>query len=140
MNNKKWIFALASALLATATTACSTSTAPGVKGRWQPVNGFAETAEAIPIAKPDIFYVTPVDATLKGLLERWAKGSKKTLSYQHPNDFTLHVRAAGIRTANLSEALSALSAAYAGYEVSIALEGQAIVVIQRPPSQGEHGP
>ncbi|HJR72147.1 MAG TPA: hypothetical protein VJ806_00745 [Luteimonas sp.] len=140
MNNKKWIFACSLAFLATATAGCSTTAAPGLKGRWQPVNRFAETAEAIPIADPARFYATSADATLKALLERWAKGSKKTLTYQHPNDFTLHAQVAGIRASNLNEALSELSAAYADYEVSIALEGQAIVVRQQSHGHSNHGP
>lgn len=140
MNNKKWIFACSLAFLAAATAGCSTTAAPGLKGRWQPVNRFAETAEAIPIANPTLFYVTSVDATLKTLLERWAKESKKALTYQHPNDFTLHARVAGIRATNLNGALSALSAAYADYEVSITLEGQAIVVRQQSHGQSNHGP
>lgn len=140
MNNKKWIFVFPLAFLVATTIGCSTNAAPGLKGRWQPVNRFAEAAEAIPIAKSNIFYVAPVDATLKTLLERWAKESEKKLSYQHPNDFTLHAQVAGIRTADLSLALVALDTAYAGHEISIAIEGQSIVVRQRLSNQIEHDP
>lgn len=132
MNKKQQAFVSAAAFLITTIVGCSSQSAPGLKGQWKPINRFAETTEAIPIHPQQIFYPTPVDATLKALLERWAKDSSMTLSYRHPNDFTLYGPVADIRTSDLQAALAALNAAYAGQEISIVIEERSIVVEQRP--------
>lgn len=138
MDKKRQGFVFATALLIMEITGCSSQSAPGLKGHWQPVNRFAETVEAIPIHPLQVFYPTPVDATLKALLERWAKDSSMTLSYRHPNDFTLYGPVADIRTSDLQAALAALNTAYAGQEISIAIEQRTIVVERRSsPGVGE---
>src|SRR5687768_7824346 len=93
--------------------ACGTSPAPAFKGRWQPVNHFPSTTQAIPLDQAYVFYASPMDGTLKQLLARWAKDSDMALSYQHTADFTLHTKAARIRAGNLAEALASLKVAYA---------------------------
>lgn len=108
---------------------CASNTAPKVKGRWNPVNRFAESTEAIPLRPAHEFYALPVDGTLKNLLQRWANDSGRALSYQHGEDFTLHTPVARIRTADLSQAASELSAAYAGQSVRIEVEPSRIVVL-----------
>ncbi|MCL1635124.1 toxin co-regulated pilus biosynthesis Q family protein [Luteimonas sp. SX5] len=128
---------------------CTSSSAPKVKGHWNPVNRFAESAEAIPLRPRHEFYALPVDGTLKNLLERWANDSGRTLSYRHGEDFTLHTPVARIRTTDISEAVSELSAAYAGQGVQIEIEPGRIVVLdarriaaggEDPEQQGRHEP
>lgn len=110
-----------------ATTACATA-APEYGGRWKPVNRYADVPQEIPLYQAYAFYPSPMDRTLKTMLERWARDSKMTLSYLHPSDFTLHAAVAGIRTNSLQEAASQLTAAFAPQGVSIAAEGNQIVV------------
>jgi hypothetical protein len=109
-----------------ATTACATS-APEYGGRWKSVNRYADSPQEIPLYQAYTFYPSPMDGTLKTMLERWARDSKMTLSYLHPSDFTLHAGVAGIRTNSLQEAVSQLTAAFAQQGVSVAVEGNQIV-------------
>jgi hypothetical protein len=115
-------------VLVVALSGCVTKAAPDVAGRWRPANRFAEVPQEIPLYKSYIYYATPLDATLKNTLERWSKDSKIVLSYQHPSDFTLHEEVGLIRTADLQDALSKLSAAYAQQGVSVVFEQNQIVV------------
>lgn len=111
-----------------ALTSCATRPAPDVAGRWKPVNRYATTPQEIPLYKTYVFYVSPLDGTLKNTLTRWSKDNSMTLSYLHPSDFTLHTQVAEIRTSNLQDALSQLSAAYAQQQVTAVAEQNQIVV------------
>jgi hypothetical protein len=108
--------------------ACGTTPAPDYSGRWRAVNRFSETTEAIPLNQSYVFQASPMDGTLKKMLERWAKDSNMTLAYLHPSDFTLHAPVASIRTGNAQEAMSQLNAIYSAQLVSVAAEGNQIVV------------
>lgn len=136
MRNKKWMLAVAALVVTVAGAGCASHAPAGPGGRWKPINRFAETTQVIPLAPSYVFYASPMDGTLKAMLARWAKDSGKTLSYRHPNDFTLHLPVAEIRTADLSQALSALTALYASQQISIRLEQQAIVVRAVDPQAG----
>jgi len=107
---------------------CATSPAPGVAGHWKPINRYAVAPQEIPLYQSYVFFVSPLDGTLKNTLERWAKDSKMTLSYLHPSDFTLYTQVADIRTSNLQDALNQLSAAYAAQHVMVMSEQNQIVV------------
>ncbi len=109
-------------------TACATHPAPDLAGRWKPVNRYAVTPQEIPLYQSYVFFVSPLDGTLKNTLARWAKDSKMTLSYLHPSDFTLHAQVAEIRTSNMQDALNQLSAAYASQHVVVVAEQNQIVV------------
>ena len=109
-------------------TACATRPAPDLAGRWKPINRYAVTPQEIPLYQSYVFFVSPLDGTLKNTLERWAKDSKMTLSYLHPSDFTLHAQVADIRTSNLQDALNQLTAAYSSQQVIVASEQNQIVV------------
>ncbi len=69
-----------------------------------------------------------MDGTLKNMLARWAKDSKMTLSYLHPSDFSLYQPVAQIHTNDLQQAISQLTAAYAGQRVSVTASNNQIVV------------
>jgi hypothetical protein len=112
-------------------SACVTRPAPEAGGRWKPLNQLPESPQEIPLYESYVFYVSPLDGTLKNTVTRWAKDAKMTLSYQHPSDFTLHQQAAdAVRSANAQEAASQLSAAYAGQRVLISINGNQISVTQ----------
>src|SRR3546814_13609103 len=65
-----------------------------------------------------------MDRTLKSMLTRWAKDSKRTLSYLHSSDFTLYRDVADIRTTDLEDAVSRLTSAYSAEGVSITNDDQ----------------
>lgn len=117
------------AMLATAFLAgCATPPASEPRGKWRPVNHLPEVTRALPLNHSYVYQVTPIDGTLKGLLTRWAKDGELTLSYLHPNDYTLFAPVAEIRTYSLTEAAAALSSAYASHGVVVTVERSRIVV------------
>lgn len=122
------------AILAAATTGCATKPAPEYGGRWKAVNRYGETPQEIPLYQAYMFYPSPMDGTLKTMLERWSRDSKMTLSYLHASDFTLHAAVAEIRTNSLQDAVSQLTAAYAAQGVSVTTEGNQIVVRSSAPA------
>lgn len=81
-----------------------------------------------------------MDGTLKNLLARWAKDVRLSLSYLHPNDYTLHGPVAQIRTDDIHQAVGALSAAYAAQGITIAVEPGQIVVRAASPQAAEAVP
>lgn len=107
---------------------CATRPAPDFRGRWKPVNHYAETPQAIPLRRSYVYHASPMDGTLKTMLTRWARDAGMTLSYLHPSDFTLYGPVARIRTPDLEQAVSLLNGAYAGQQVLVAVEGGRIVV------------
>ena len=115
-------------LLVVALSGCATRPAPDFGGRWKAVNRYAATAEEIPLYQSYVFHASPMDGTLKTMLTRWANDSKMTLSYLHPSDFTLYGPVAQIQTNDLQQAVSQLTAAYAGQRVSVTASNNQIVV------------
>jgi len=107
---------------------CATRPAPDFHGRWKPANRYAATVEEIPLYQSYVFAASPMDGTLKNMLARWAKDSKMTLSYLHPSDFSLYQPVAQIHTNDLQQAVSRLTAAYAGQRVSVTASNNQIVV------------
>lgn len=119
---------LLGAALALVLSSCATRPAPDFGGRWKNINRFSEETQAIPLQDAYLFYASPMDRTLKNMLERWADDSNMVLTYRHPMDYTLYSAVAEIRTPSLQEALSQLNAAYASQQVSIGVSGNEIVV------------
>lgn len=119
---------LLGAALALVLSSCATRPAPDFGGRWKNINRFSEETQAIPLQDAYLFYASPMDGTLKNMLERWADDSNMVLTYRHPMDYTLYSAVAEIRTPSLQEALSQLNAAYASQQVSIGVSGNEIVV------------
>lgn len=93
-----------------------------------PVNRLAEAPQAIPLSQVYVFQASPADGTLKTMLTRWARDSRMTLSYLHPNDYTLYGPVGSIRTPSLVEASAALTAAYTRENVVVAVDRSTIVV------------
>lgn len=121
------------ALLAVMLAACATPQAADFGGRWRAVNRFADAPQAIPLQQAYVFQASPADGTLKSMLSRWARDARMTLSYQHPNDYTLHGPVGGIRTTSLEQAASALSSAYSGHGVHVLVDRTQIIVSQGLP-------
>ena len=131
--------------LAFAVVACATRPAPNFRGRWKPVNQYADAPVAIPLYESYTYAASPMDRTLKGLLTRWAKASKRTLSYLHASDFTLYGPVKDVNTTSLEQAVAQLNSAYASYDVAISVEAGQITVRHTqapavPPAQSAAAP
>jgi len=107
---------------------CATKPAPDFGGRWQPVNRFARTTMEIPLYTSYVYQASPMDGTLKTMLERWAKDSGMTLDYRLSSDYTLYGAVSTIGTTNPQQAVDAISAAYAGQGVRVSIVGSQIIV------------
>jgi hypothetical protein len=107
---------------------CATKPAPDFGGRWKPVNRFATAPTEIPLYSSYVYQASPMDRTLKAMLERWAKDSGRTLDYRLSSDFTLYGAVSEIDTTNAQQAGIDLTAAYAAQGVSVSIVGNQIVV------------
>jgi hypothetical protein len=109
-------------------TACAGRHAPDFGGRWKPVNHYADAPQEIPLHQAYVFRASPMDGTLKGMLTRWAADRKMTLAYRHPSDYTLTTPVARIDTPDIQVAAASLGSIYAPQGVSVAIEGNQILV------------
>ena len=108
--------------------------AVGCATRWEPVNGFPEQPSELPLQQAYVFRASPIDRTLKAMLERWAADSGMKLEYRHPSDFTLHRPVTEIRTTRLQDALAQLESAY-GSRISLET-GHNAIIVRRPSMAG----
>ena len=108
--------------------ACAARPAPGIDGRWTPVNRYQAQTHEIPLRPAHVFFATPMDRTLKGMLERWARDASMKLAYEHPSDFVLHAPVADLRSDDLHNALARLNGIYAAQQVAIGVQDDRIVV------------
>jgi hypothetical protein len=115
-------------LASLAMTACGTPAAKDFRGRWKPVNRFQDAPMEIPLDQPYTFYAAPMDETLKTMLDRWAKDTSRTLTYELGFDVTLYRPVAGIRTTNLEEAATRLNEIYGAQGVLVIAHPREIVV------------
>jgi hypothetical protein len=116
-------------LLATlALSGCGTPSAKDFRGSWKPVNQFQTKATEIPLEQRYTFYAAPMDETLKTMLDRWAKDTGRTLSYQLSYDVTLFKPVADIHTADIGSAASQLSRIYAPQGVLVIAHPRGILV------------
>ena len=113
--------------------------AAGCATRWEPVNGFPEQPSELPLQQAYVFQASPIDRTLKAMLERWAADSGMKLEYRHPSDFTLHRSVTEIRTTRLQDALGQLESAY-GSRISLETGHKVIVVRRRATAGGTAEP
>lgn len=118
----------AMAAMAFLLASCATPVPPEAKGKWVPVNRYAEKPVEIPLNPKHLYQPTPADGTLKSMLDRWANDLGVELVYQHPNDYTLHSLVAEIRTHDPMQAISAVSRAYAEQGVVITLDSKRMLV------------
>lgn len=70
--------------------ACGAPAPKNYGGAWTPVNRFQSAPTEIPLSPTYTFYASPMDATLRTMLHRWASDNGLQLSYQIGSDFTLH--------------------------------------------------
>lgn len=97
-------------------------------GAWRPINQYPATVDRIPLNPTRAFAASPLDATLRGLLTRWAADGRVQLRYLLPYDLTLHQPVANVHSERLVEAVAALDSLYADQRVAVTLVDGNIVV------------
>lgn len=107
---------------------CATPSARNFHGPWKPVNRYAVSTTAIPLAKTYMFFATPMDGTLKTMLSRWSKDTGIKLSYDVDTDYTLPEAVAQIDTSDAYIAASQLNKIYAPQRIAIAVRDWQIEV------------
>lgn len=108
--------------------ACAGHGARDFGGRWVPLNPWGEEIVAVPLRPAHVFAATPIDGTLRALLQRWAREGGAELDYRHPDDFTLHAAVADIRTATLEDAVARLDALFSPAGAAMRVEEGRVVV------------
>ena len=116
---------------------CRTTPPPEFHGQWKPVNHFADAPREIPLHAAYVYFASPLDVTLKGLLTRWAADTGVPLRYDAGSDYTLYSAVEGIRTADRARALAGLQRAYAAQGLVVSDEGGMLVV--RPTAGAAQG-
>lgn len=109
-------------------TGCGTPAAKDFRGAWKPVNRFQSAPTEIPLEQPYTFYASPMDETLKTMLDRWSKDTGRTLSYKLDYDVTLYKPVADIHTADIQAAAAKLNAIYASQGVEVVAHPREILV------------
>lgn len=115
-------------------TGCAAPRPKDFNGKWVPVNRFSTTVSPIPLHQPYTYFASPLDATLKTLLERWARDTGMRVDYRFGDDFTLYTPVSGIHTTDVASALAQLNSIYAGQDVRITVNRGAFIVDAQPPS------
>lgn len=89
---------------------------------WKPVNVLADTPMQIPLKEEETLWryqMLPTDATLRGMLERWAEEHGGKLDWRYPTDLTLVSALSDIKDNNLQKALNAVRKTYAEQKLRI---------------------
>lgn len=107
---------------------CGTPAAKDFRGSWKPVNRFQSAPTEIPLDQPYTFYASPMDETLKTMLDRWSKDTGRTLSYTLDYDVTLYKPVADIHTADIQTAAAKLNEIYASQGVEVIAHPREILV------------
>lgn len=107
---------------------CGTPAAKDFRGSWKPVNRFQSAPTEIPLDQPYTFYASPMDETLKTMLDRWSKDTGRTLSYKLDYDVTLYEPVADIHTADIQTAAAKLNEIYASQGVEVIAQPREILV------------
>jgi hypothetical protein len=97
-------------ILAVTLVGCGAPAAKDYGGSWTPVNRFQSAATEIPLSPAYTFYASPMDATLRTMLKRWASDNGLQLSYQIGSDFTLHCERTEANVQFLSDLVKVLAA------------------------------
>lgn len=116
------------ALISIVLAGCGTTPAPDYRGKWRPLNAYAEAPIEVPLANAYVFQASPMDGTLKTMLTRWAKDSGMTLDYRFGSDFTLFSPVGKIDTTDVRDAAAQLTSAYKPHGIIVTVTGSRIIV------------
>lgn len=125
---------------------CGTPPAKDFGGHWTSINRFQSSTTEIPLHPAYAFYASPMDETLRTMLQRWAADTGMELTYRLPADFTLFQPVTQIHTSSVQQAARELSDAYAAQGVVVDVSGNrldahpaASLGTDRSPPLSSHG-
>lgn len=116
--------------------ACAAPKAIDIADNWKPVNTLAATPQEIPLKEENElprFQMLPTDATLRHMLERWAKENGGTLDWQYPSDLTLVSGLEAIKDNNLQRALNTVRRSYAAQKLRVQVSANRSMLVTRMP-------
>lgn len=116
--------------------ACAAPKAVDIGDNWKPVNTLSATPQEIPLreeAELPKFQMLPTDATLRHMLERWARENGGTMDWQYPSDLTLVSALESVKDNNLQRALNAVRRAYAAQKLRIQVSASRALLVTRMP-------
>jgi Toxin co-regulated pilus biosynthesis protein Q len=116
--------------------ACAAPKAIDVADNWKAVNTLAAKPQEIPlkeeVALPK-FQMLPTDASLRHMLERWAKDNGGALDWQYPSDLTLVSGLESIKDNNLQRALNSVRRNYAAQKLRIQVSASRSMLVTKMP-------
>jgi hypothetical protein len=116
--------------------ACAVPKAVDIADNWRPINTLSATPQEIPLkeeAELLRFQMLPTDATLRNMLERWAKEYGGTLDWQYPSDLTLVSGLESVKDNNLQRALNTVRRSYAAQKLRVQVSASKAVLVTRMP-------
>lgn len=116
--------------------ACAAPKATDISDNWKPVNSLAAKPQEIPLkeeAELPKFQMLPTDATLRHMLDRWAKESGGSLDWQYPSDLTLVSGLDGVKDNNLQRALNTVRKTYAAQKLRIQVSANKTMLVTKMP-------
>ena len=116
--------------------ACAAPKAVDIADNWKPVNTLAAKPQEIPLKEEaDLprFQMLPTDATLRHMLERWARENGGTLDWQYPSDLTLVSGLESVKDNNLQRALNSVRRSYAAQKLRIQVSASRAMLVTRMP-------
>ena len=116
--------------------ACAAPKAADIADNWKPVNTLAAKPQEIPLkeeAELPKFQMLPTDATLRHMLERWARENGGTLDWQYPSDLTLVTGLDTVKDNNLQRALNVVRRTYAAQKLRIQISASRTMLVTRMP-------
>lgn len=108
-------------------SACA-SHAPDFGGQWREANAYADAPQEIPLQQAYVYAPSPMDGTLRNMLQRWTRDAGLRLQYEHRSDYTLHAAVASIRSPDLRQAVAMVGEAYAAQRISVVVADGVVVV------------
>lgn len=103
---------------------------------WKPVNVLAETAMQIPLKEEQALWryqLLPTDATLRGMMDRWATEYGGKLDWQYPTDLTLVSALTEVKDNNLQAALNVVRKAYGDQRLRVQVLTNKTILVRRMP-------
>lgn len=112
-------------------TGCTTHKVPDFPQNWRPLNELPATTQAIPLNIAHVYRITPLDVTVKGLLNRWGEEAKMPVVYNSAYDFTVFKPLLQIQAEKLEEALAQLSQLYEAQNIVFRVQDGVIVAFDK---------
>jgi hypothetical protein len=99
------------------------------KGDWKKINTFEPRVDTIPLEKEYFFTTLKVDATLMGLLQRWANDVELGLEIRCRNDYSVSEKLFDVQTRSLAAAIEEINYIYAKQELDVSLNKETSFIV-----------